>query len=328
MKLTNYHIIALLLVSAVMMSCRGQKTEKPPVRTHFNMNFQDRFNAQEENSFFENGMAMRMPVEGTVARGNLKNDSEFFEGTDENDEYIDENPVELSESFLYRGKERYEVFCTPCHGGIGDGRGIIMTGEYGYVPAPSFHTESSRNMPEGEFYSAITNGIRTMPSYASQIKVEDRWAIIAYIRALQESQNIPESEMEQYNVDIAQLQEEYEAEQARQEALAEERDAGADEEVSAERGEQLITQNACQACHSLDGSQLVGPSFEGLYGSERNFEDGTSATADEDYIIESITNPGSKIVEGYQNAMQPYDYLSESELQSLVEFIKTLSDEQ
>lgn len=328
MKLTVYHILALLLVSVALMSCRGQKTDKPPVRTHFNMNFQERFNAQQENQFFENGMAMRMPVEGTVARGNLRNNTALFEGVDENGDFVDEIPVEMSESFLYRGKERYDVFCTACHGGTGDGRGIIMTGDYGYVPAPTFHRSGSYDMPDGELYSAIANGIRSMPSYASQIKVEDRWAIVAYIRALQKSQNIQEAEMEQFDVDLAQLRELYETEQARQEALAEARAAGADDDVSVERGERLYIQNACQACHSLDGTDMVGPTFQGLYGSERNFTDGTSAVADEEYIIESIVEPDALIVEGYQNAMASYSHLSDSELQSLVEFIRSLSDEQ
>lgn len=328
MKLTVYHILALLLVSVALMSCRGQKTDKPPVRTHFNMNFQERFNAQQENQFFENGMAMRMPVEGTVARGNLRNNTALFEGVDESGEFVDEIPVDITESFLYRGKERYDIFCTACHGGTGDGRGIIMTGDYGYVPAPSFHRSASYDMPDGELYSAIANGIRNMPSYATQIKVEDRWAIVAYIRALQRSQNVQESEMEQFDVDLAQLRELYETEQARQEALAEARAAGADDEVSVERGERLYIQNACQACHSLDGTDMVGPTFQGLYGSERNFTDGTSTIADEEYIIESIVEPDALIVEGYQNAMASYSYLSESELQSLVEFIRSLSDEQ
>lgn len=317
----------LILLSAFMFSCRGQKSSKPPVHPQQNMDFQNRFNAQEENSFFDNNMAMRMPVEGTVSRGNLRNNSAIYEGVDENGDFVTENPFVVTKDFLYRGKDRYDIYCSVCHGGTGDGRGIIMTGNYGYVPAPSYHRDASREMTDGEFYSAIANGIRSMPSYATQIEVEDRWAIVAYIRALQKSQNVPESEMEQFNVDLAQLQQEYQEEQQRQEEMAEQRSGGDEEEISADRGEQLFTANACNACHSLDGSDLVGPTFEGLYGKERNFEDGTSTTADEDYLYESITQPEAKIVEGYENAMASYDYLSEGELQSLIEYIKTLSDE-
>jgi mono/diheme cytochrome c family protein len=327
MKLALKPLSALLLLSVVMLSCRGQTTDKPPIRHHFNMNFQERFNAQQENPFFEDGMAMRMPVEGTVARGNLRHDIPLFEGVNEEGNYVDEIPVDVTRDFLYRGKERYDIFCQVCHGGTGDGRGVIMTGNYGYVPAPTFHSESSRNMPAGEFYSAIKNGIRTMPSYATQIGVEDRWAIVAYIRALQRSQNIPEAEMDQFDVDLAELQRIFTEEEERAEALAAARAVSGDDEVSSERGERLYIQNACQACHSLDGTSGVGPSLLGLYGSEREFTDGSSAVADEDYIIESITEPGALIVEGYDNVMVPYTHLSESELQSLVEFIRTISDE-
>ena len=327
MKFAFIKLGSILLLSMTLLSCRGQKTEKPPMRTQLNMQFQDRFNAQEENTFFENGMAMRMPVEGTVARGTMRNDTALFEGVDDNGDFVDEIPFELTRDFIYRGKERYDIYCQVCHGGSGNGQGIIMTGQYGFVPAPTFHRDVSYDMPDGEFYSAITNGIRTMPSYASQIKVEDRWAIVAYVRALQKSQNVPEEEMEGYDVDLAELVDQYRLEEARLVALAQERSATGNDEVSADRGERLYIQNACQACHSIDGSIAVGPSFQNLFGSERNFTDGTTTVADEAYIIESITEPGAKIVQDYQNLMVPYDFLSESELQSLIEFIKSLSDE-
>ncbi len=327
MKLALKHIIALLLISVMIVSCRGQLSDKPPMRHHFNMNFQERFNAQQENPFFEDGMAMRMPVEGTLARGNLRHDAAIFEGLDEDGNYIADIPFELTRDFLNRGRERYDIFCQMCHGGTGDGRGIIMTGGYGYVPAPTFHSDNSRALPDGEVYSAIANGIRNMPSYATQIPVEDRWAIVAYVRALQRSQYVPSAEMERYDIDLAELGRIFTEEQVRLEALAAARAAGAGEEVSAERGEALFVRNACQACHSLGGAAGVGPTMAGLYGSERNFTDGTSTIADEEYLIESIVEPGALIVQGYDNVMVPYSHLSESELQSLVEFIRSLSEE-
>jgi mono/diheme cytochrome c family protein len=327
MRLSILHIAILVLLSSLFMSCRGQLSEKPPISPQQNMQFQKRFNAQEQNEFFANNMAMRAPVEGTVARGKLRQNSALYEGRDEDGNYVTEIPFEVTRSFLYRGQERYDIFCTPCHGATGDGRGIIMTGQYGYVPAPSYHRQESYDMPDGQFYAAITEGIRSMPAYNTQIEVEDRWAIVAYIRALQRSQNVPREEIERYDVDIAQLETEYEAYQERQEALAEARSAAAgEEEISAARGEQLYTANACQTCHSLDGSRLVGPSFAGLYGSERQFADGTSAEADEEYISNSIINPGDHVVESYNNVMPPYNYLSDGEIQSLVEFIKEQSD--
>ncbi len=327
MKLNITRISALLLISATLMSCRGQKSEKPPILPQQNMYLQERFNAQQENPFFEDGRAMRMPVEGTIARGQLRDNPALYEGVDEEGEYIDDIPFELTESFLYRGKERYDIFCQMCHGGTGDGQGIIMTGGYGYVPAPTFHRPESYNMPDGEIYSAIAYGIRNMPGYASQISVEDRWAIVAYVRALQKSQNVGEEEMQQYDVDLAQLREEDRIQREREAELAAQREAArGEEEVSAARGEQLITQNACNACHSADGTDGVGPTFLNLYGAERTFTDGTTAIADEEYLIESIVEPGALIVEGYQNVMAPYTHLSEGELQSIVEYLRTLSE--
>jgi len=327
MRLSIPQFASLLLLPLLLMACRGQKTEKPPISPQQNMQFQDRFNAQEENSFFDNNMAMRYPVDGTVSRGDLRHDTALFEGRDENGDFVTEIPMDVTRSFMYRGKERYDIYCSPCHGKVGNGQGIIMTGQYGYVPAPSFHRQASYDMPDGQFYSAITEGIRSMPAYNTQIKVEDRWAIVSYIRALQNSQNVPEEEIQEYDVDLAQLQSDFAEEQARQEALAQERAAAAgEEEISAARGEQLYTANACQTCHSLDGTRLVGPSFAGLFGKERNFADGTSTVADEEYIQESIVMPSAKIVEGYDNAMANYDYLSDGEVQSLVEFIKAQSD--
>ncbi|CAN5419350.1 hypothetical protein BH23BAC3_BH23BAC3_17670 [soil metagenome] len=327
MKMSTVHIASLFLLALLLMACRGQQSENPPISPQQNMQFQDRFNAQQENPFFENNMAMRAPVEGTVSRGAMRQNTALYEGTGDDGEYVTENPMDVTRSFLYRGKDRYDIFCATCHGGTGDGQGIIMTGQYGYVPAPTFHRSASYNMSDGEFFSAITNGIRTMPPYNTQVKVEDRWAIVAYIRALQRSQNIPESEMEEYDIDLAQLRSDHEAVLARQAELAEAREAAAaDEEVSVEQGERLYTAYACHTCHSLDGSRLVGPTFGGVYESEREFADGTSAVADEEYLIESILHPGEKIVEGYDNVMPPYDYLSEGEIQSLVEFIKAQSD--
>ncbi|TVR29669.1 MAG: hypothetical protein EA390_09330 [Balneolaceae bacterium] len=326
MLLTITRLSILLLISIVMMSCRGQKSEKPPIHPQQNMMNQERFNAQQVNPFFEDGRSMREPVTGTISRGGLRHDTVLFEGKDDDDNYVDTNPMEITRDFLYRGKEMYEIFCQACHGGTGDGRGIIMTGGYGYVPAPTFHRSESYEMSEGELYSSIANGIRSMPAYNTQIKVEDRWAIVAYVRALQKSQNIPEAEMDQFDVDLAQLMQEDEERREREAILAEARAVRGDDDVSVERGERLYIQYACQACHSLDGRSLVGPTFADLYGSERNFTDGTSAIADEEYLIESIVEPAVKIVEGYDNVMVAYDFLSEAELQSLVEFIKAQSD--
>ena len=317
--------ICIFGVGLLLTSCRGQISEKPPIHPNMNMDQQDRKEAQEENRFFEDGRSMREPVQGTVARGLLKDNVALYEGLDNKGNMIASNPLELTKSFLYRGKDRYEVFCTPCHGITGDGQGIIMTGRYGYVPAPTFHQDRLREVPDGEIYSAIHNGVRTMPSYSSQITVEDRWAIVAYVRALQESQNATKDDLSKFDVDIAALESEFASKQEKAEQLAEARKP-ADVEISANLGEKIFQQNGCQACHSTDGSVVIGPSFKGLFGHEVELEDGTTVTADEAYITESIVEPNAKIVKGFPPIMAPFDYLPDNEIKSLIEYIKTLSD--
>ncbi|HLR25657.1 MAG TPA: c-type cytochrome [Fodinibius sp.] len=326
MKVTKYLFFAAITLPLVLASCRGQISEKPPVHPNPNMDQQRRFEPQEENDFFADNRAQRQPVKGTVFRGNLRHDKVLYEGINEDSSFVTEIPVKVTKSFLYRGKDRYDVYCTVCHGIAGDGQGIIMTGGYGYVPAPSFHIDRLREAPYGHFYSAITNGIRNMPSYAQQIPVKDRWAIVAYVRALQESQNATEQEIRSYDVDLASLKEDY---MKKQEALAAKEAEAAQQgggEVSADRGKQIATENACQSCHSIDGSKLVGPTWKNLYGHEVEFEDGSTAMADEAYLHESIVDPAANIVAGFPPSMVPYDFLSDSEINSLIEYIKSLSD--
>jgi mono/diheme cytochrome c family protein len=138
---------------------------------------------------------MRTPPSGTVARGLLKADSRFYAGRTEAGEYVERAPVPVTRALLERGQERYDIYCTVCHGRAGDGNGIIMTGNYGYTPAPTYHSERLRNVTDGYLYDVIANGIRNMPGYAQQIPVSDRWAIVVYIRALQRSQNASEGDV-------------------------------------------------------------------------------------------------------------------------------------
>lgn len=316
----------------VFASCRGQISEKPPVHPNMNMDQQPRMEAQEVNKFFEDNRSMRQPVEGTIARGFKKEDIAYYEGTDANGNWIAEIPVAVTRELLYRGQERYDVYCSVCHGGTGAGDGIIMTGNYGYVPAPTYHQDRLREAPDGEIYSAIYNGVRTMPSYATQIKVEDRWAIVAYIRALQESQNVSEEEINQYDVEVDELQAEYKAEQERLAALEEARKPEEEPEASVQLGEQLVGQYACGTCHNEDGADGgIGPTWKGLFGSTAQGIDADgnaiTITKDEAYIRESIVAPNAKKTEGYEaGVMQPYDYLSDTEIESLVLYIKSLSD--
>ncbi len=189
--------VIVLSLGAMLLGCaRGLPKEDPPIRLLQNMYSQEKYKAQAQNNFFEDGAAMRMPVAGTVARGYLRDDVAFYEGKTKNGDTLAFAPVPYTMETMLRGQERYNIYCAPCHSRVGDGKGIVV--ERGYTPAPTYHDNRLRNVPDGHLYLVITNGIRNMPSYRSQISVEDRWAIVAYIRALQRSQHatvadVPES---------------------------------------------------------------------------------------------------------------------------------------
>jgi mono/diheme cytochrome c family protein len=184
----------LILSVLLLAGCRGTTSERRPIHPNPNMDWQPKFQAQERNTFFADEAAMRKPVSGTVARGLLKEDPIFYTGRTEDGDYVERSPIEINREVLERGRERYEIFCSVCHGKAGKGEGIIMVGGpqgqgYGYTPAPSYHVDRLRDISDGYMYDVIANGIRNMPGYAQQIPVRDRWAITAYIRALQLSQN-------------------------------------------------------------------------------------------------------------------------------------------
>jgi mono/diheme cytochrome c family protein len=199
-----------------LSGCKGMKSEKPPIHPNLNMDFQQRFEEQEANPFFADGAAMRQPVPGTVARGHLRTteNASFYQGRDASGGFVGEIPVPVTEALLQRGQERYNIYCSVCHGLSGDGRGIVMAGNggtgYGYTPAPTYHSDFLRGVPDGYLYNVITNGVRTMPSYGHEVSPDDRWAIVAYIRALQRSQDagpedVPQPERERlatYNPNV------------------------------------------------------------------------------------------------------------------------------
>lgn len=192
---THRLIYFVLAVFVVLSGCRGSLSDSPPVHLNPNMDQQQRFDAQEANRFFEDGRAMRLPVAGTVARGFLKEDVEFWEGRTETGEFVESIPMDVTIELMERGRDRYDVFCSVCHGLSGDGQGILMTGDYGFVQAPTYHSDFLRAAPDGYLYDVVRNGVRTMWGYGQQVPVADRWAIVAYVRALQRSQNAAESDV-------------------------------------------------------------------------------------------------------------------------------------
>ncbi len=150
------------------------------------MHNQPKYKPLAPSAFFPDGKSARHPVAGTVARGELRLDDHFYRGR-ANGRFADSFPFPVTRAVLERGRQRYDIFCSPCHSRVGNGEGMVV--QRGYRHPPSFHISRLREAPVGLFFDAMSNGFGAMPSYASRISPADRWAIIAYIRALQLSQS-------------------------------------------------------------------------------------------------------------------------------------------
>jgi len=157
------------------------------------MHVQPRQNPLSRSDFFTDQRSERPPVEGTVARGDLREDAYLYTGK-VNGNPGDSMPFPVTREILERGRERYNIFCAPCHSRLGDGNGFVPSRGFARKP-PSFHIERLQKVPLGYFYDVITNGFGIMPDYASQIPVRDRWDIVAYVRALQLSQNATKADV-------------------------------------------------------------------------------------------------------------------------------------
>ena len=189
-------LLLMATLSLIPFACvarsRVVRSPKPAYHLWPDMDDQGSYKAQQANPEFADGRAMRPPVAGTVARGALAVDDHFELGL-VGDQYAADFPLPLTMELLRRGQERYSVFCSPCHGLSGHGDGIVgkraeALQQGTWVPPSSFHAEPASTRPIGHIYNTISNGIRNMPAYGPQIPVEDRWAITAYVKALQRSQ--------------------------------------------------------------------------------------------------------------------------------------------
>jgi hypothetical protein len=150
------------------------------------MHVQPRYKSLEPSTFFDDGRSARPLVEGTVARGHLRIDEQLYTGK-VNGVDVDTFPFPVTRAVLERGRERFNIFCSPCHDRTGSGNGIIP--QRGFRHPPSYHIDRLRKAPVGHFFDVITNGFGAMYSFASRIAPRDRWVIVAYIRVLQLSEN-------------------------------------------------------------------------------------------------------------------------------------------
>jgi mono/diheme cytochrome c family protein len=167
-------LCVLCLLCVVVPGCRQDMHDQP------------KYVPLRQSSFFNDARSARPVVEGTVARGQLHDDELMYTGK-VNGEDTSLFPMRVDAAVMARGQERFNIYCSPCHGRTGLGDGMVV--RRGYRRPPSMHQDRLRNAPVGHFFDIMTNGFGAMPDYAAQIRVEDRWAIIAYIRALQLSEH-------------------------------------------------------------------------------------------------------------------------------------------
>jgi mono/diheme cytochrome c family protein len=192
-----YVVAILITVSWVPFAliARERVTKHPYTRILIlpDMVKQPKYKPQRMNALYADSRADRRPVEGTVARGQLKDDDAFFQGK-VNGQWVTAMPIEVTGATMRRGQQRYDIYCSPCHGLSGAGNGMVARRaealqEGTWTPPSSMHDPTVRARPVGHLFNTITNGIRSMPAYGSQIPEADRWAIVAYVRALQLSQH-------------------------------------------------------------------------------------------------------------------------------------------
>jgi hypothetical protein len=178
-------LLALSLGAAVVASgcARGCTSSRPPIHLNPSMDNQPKVRPQAASAFFHDGAAMRQPVPGTVAIGGLREDTPFFTGRGGDGQFVATMPIALDERIVARGRERYRIYCQPCHDGRGDGRGMLF--QRGNVPTASFHQDKIRNYTDGQIFDVITNGFGLMSGYRWPVPPADRWAIVAHVRALQ-----------------------------------------------------------------------------------------------------------------------------------------------
>lgn len=177
-----------LAATAALAACRGQTSDQPPIHIVPDMDWQPRYDPQEESAFggFEDKRTMRPLVPGTVAQGRLREDAAFHTGK-VGDLYVAKVPFDVNEEVLARGQQRFNIFCTPCHDQTGSGAGMVIKRGYP-IPPINLASENTRGLPDGEIFEVITHGVRNMPAYNTQIPEQDRWAIVAWVRVLQRSQ--------------------------------------------------------------------------------------------------------------------------------------------
>jgi mono/diheme cytochrome c family protein len=195
MRYAYYTLAFLVVLLLSVMGFRGMTSTLPPIEVFPDMDHQAKYKPQAESKFFADGRADRPLPAGTIPRGRtvsadpayLRADDARYAGKNADGSFVKGFPIEVTETLVRRGQDRYQIYCAPCHGTLGDGMGI--TKSYGMLTTPTYHDDRLRGMAEGELFNTISNGKNTMFGYADKLSPDDRWAVVTYVRALQRAQH-------------------------------------------------------------------------------------------------------------------------------------------
>ncbi len=184
-------VCLFMLILIVLSGCRGWRSDKPPVHLNPNMDFQASIRPQENPAEIPDHVVPWGPEEAfsdkAIRHSILKTKNKpYYLGKNAQGQWVDKIPVVVNKALLSRGRERFDIYCSMCHGNDGSGNGIVM--DYGWFKPQPYWAEHIVSYKDGQLFDIISHGIRTMPGYAQQIPENDRWAIVSYIRALQSSQ--------------------------------------------------------------------------------------------------------------------------------------------
>ena len=300
-------VAMLTMIPLIMiMGERGAIKKEPRIHLVPDMDFGEYYRPQSASGIFGDGRAMRAQVAGTFA---LEDDAlvgknpGFYTGK-ENGEYLTEAPIAASDEVLARGKERYEISCAPCHASDMRGKGkvherAVELGSPMWIQPTDLFSEHLEYQPVGQWFESISVGVRNMPGYAKTVSAEDRWAIVQYLKSARPEVEVVEP------------------------VVGEGEDGGKAAQIAA--GRMVFMTKTCSACHTDNGTRLVGPTFKGFWGTQRELEGGTTALADEAYLRESLTDPNAKVAKGFPPAMLPVA-LTDQEIADLIAYLESIAD--
>ncbi len=195
--ITLHKTLLLFVAASALGACRGQPSSSEPFQLTAdqdwlmgNMDYQPKYQPEKASAIWEDGRSMRPLVPGTVAQGQLHDDEGYYTGK-VGDKFLARAPIDITpengDKILRRGQERFNIYCSPCHDKTGSGHGEVI--QHGYPQPVNLTADRVRGMPDGQIFWTMTNGVRNMPYYKKQIPVEDRWAIVTWVRVLGRSQH-------------------------------------------------------------------------------------------------------------------------------------------